>query len=267
MGSKRFMVNDSEGRYDVLSVRAPADLARIRVITFDLDNTLWEIQPVIERAERELHDFLRERYPGMVADVPMSVMTQLREQVARDHKHKAHDFTYLRKQTLREQALYANYSTEEAARIAEEAFDLFYQHRNVVTLYDDVVPALEWLRERYRLMSISNGNADLTRIGLQDYFTNSVWAREVGTLKPGALMYLQPLIDSGMDPDRILHVGDDPVMDVDGARTVGYQTAWLDRFDTIWPDALEPAHFQFSDLNQLVEALRQASPTSSSLLV
>ena len=54
------------------------DVERVQVVTLDLDNTLWDIQPVIEAAERELHDYLAQHYPQMTADMPLSTMTALR---------------------------------------------------------------------------------------------------------------------------------------------------------------------------------------------
>lgn len=260
MGSRHSGVEDGAGRYDVAPLRAPVDLAQVQVITFDLDNTLWDIQPVIEAAERELHDFLTQHYPQMTADMPLSTMTALREKVAMEYPDKDHDFTFLRKQMLHERAVIAQYSIEQAHEIAEEAFDVFYRFRNVVPLYDDVLPALGWLYPRYRLISVSNGNADLQAIGIARYFDSSVWAREVGTLKPGALMFLRPLMDAGTDPKHFLHVGDDPVMDVSGARAVGYQTVWMDRFQSLWPSAQEPADFGVKSLMELVELLTPHAP-------
>jgi FMN hydrolase / 5-amino-6-(5-phospho-D-ribitylamino)uracil phosphatase len=249
-------VRDGAGHYEPNSLSGPADLRRVRVITFDLDNTLWEIQPVIERAERELHQFLTERYPAMTADMPLSVMTDLREQVARECPQKHHDFTFMRIEVLRQCAVRARYPEPQASAIAMEAFEVFYRCRNQVTLYNDVVPALDWLHRRYRLISISNGNADLRAIGIAHYFSSSVWAREVGVLKPGALMFLQAVIDSGSDPAALLHVGDDPLMDVAGARAVGYQTVWLDRFATQWPGEQVPANHSITSLSELIDLLQ-----------
>jgi FMN hydrolase / 5-amino-6-(5-phospho-D-ribitylamino)uracil phosphatase len=258
---QRFGVKDAAGHYEPGRTIAPMHLKQVQVITFDLDNTLWEIQPVIERAERELHQFLSQRYPAMTQDMPLSAMSELRDQVSRAHPDKEHDFTFLRKQQLCERARQVAFDPEQANTIAEEAFSVFYRYRNEVRLYDDVIPALEWLHARYRLMSISNGNADLQAIGIAHYFASSVWAREVGTLKPGALMYLRAVIDVRINPEYFLHVGDDPVMDVAGARAVGYQTAWLDRFDTPWPNDQEPADMQFKSLTQLVELLKETGST------
>jgi putative hydrolase of the HAD superfamily len=253
-------VENGAGRYGVQRRRAAADLARVRVITLDLDNTLWEVQPVIEAAERELHEYLSQHYPQMVADLPLSAMTELRQQVALAYPDKEHDFTFLRKQLLLDRALLAQYPPDQAHEIAEEAFDVFYAARNRVSLFDDVVPALRWLHSRYRLISISNGNANLRAIGISQYFDGSVWAREVGTLKPGALMFLRPLMDEGIDPEHCLHVGDDPVMDIAGARAVGYQTAWIDRFATHWPESAERADFEIKSLSELVDLLSPTAP-------
>lgn len=260
MGSRQYGVEDGAGQYHVPRTRAPADLAQVQVITLDLDNTLWSVQPVIEAAERELHDYLSHHYPQMTADLPLSAMTELRQQVALTYPDKEHDFTFLRKQMLRDRAVLAQYSTDQAHEIADEAFDIFYRARNTIPLFEDVLPALEWLYERYRLISVSNGNADLHAIGIAQYFDSSVWAREVGVLKPGALMFLRPLMDAHLDPQHLLHVGDDPVMDVAGARAVGYQTAWIDRFETAWPSDQEPADFQVKSIAELVQLLRPVAP-------
>ena len=54
----------------------------------------------------------------------------------------AHDFTFLRKQTLRDHAREFGY----AEAMADEAFEAFLQARNEVVLYDDVLPGLERLK-------------------------------------------------------------------------------------------------------------------------
>jgi beta-phosphoglucomutase-like phosphatase (HAD superfamily) len=153
---------------------------KVRAICFDLDNTLWDVWPVIMRAEQRMYEFLAERYPRVVANMTMEMMRAAREQTAAAHPQMRHDFTFLRKQTLREHAKEFGY----AEAMAEEAFEAFIQARNEVDLYPDVVPALEQLRARYRLFTASNGNADLGKIGLGHFFERTINARLVGALKP-----------------------------------------------------------------------------------
>ena len=35
----------------------------IRAVTFDLDDTLWDIWPIVEQAEQRLQQWLQQRYP------------------------------------------------------------------------------------------------------------------------------------------------------------------------------------------------------------
>jgi FMN phosphatase YigB (HAD superfamily) len=91
-----------------------------------------------------------------------------------------YDFSFHRLQALRDHA--RTYGYPES--LAEEVFEVFIGERSRVELYDEVLPALERLRRKYRLFSASNGNADLNRIGLAHMFERSVCAREVGAAKP-----------------------------------------------------------------------------------
>jgi len=137
--------------------RRAAGLGDIRAVAFDLDDTLWDVGPVIARAERCLHDWLREHCPRITAQVSIEEMRAARERLALDEPHNAHDFTYLRITALAAHARECGY--EEV--VAEHAFEVFFAARNELQPYPDVQPALERLRARYTLASLSNGNADL----------------------------------------------------------------------------------------------------------
>ena len=47
---------------------------RLRALCFDLDNTLWDVWPVIRRAEQAMYDFLALRYPRVVARLTLEMM-------------------------------------------------------------------------------------------------------------------------------------------------------------------------------------------------
>lgn len=206
----------------------------ISAIVFDLDNTLWDVWPAIVRAEQEMYAFLSERYPRVTAKHSIESLRAERERTAQAESHMSHDFTYLRIATLRRCAREAGY--DEA--MAQEAFDVFYRARNSVTLYRDVLPALDRLHGRYRLFTLTNGNADLSVIGLKRYFDRCFAAREVGALKPDPAAFRHVLAHAGIAAEEVLHIGDDPVADVQGARNAGMQTAWLNRNGAVWNSAL-----------------------------
>jgi len=224
---------------------------KVRAICFDLDNTLWDVWPVIIRAEQKMYDFLAQRYPRVVASMTVEMMRTAREQTAAAYPQMAHDFTFLRKQTLRDHAREFGY----AEAMAEEAFDAFIQARNEVDLYDDVVPALEQLRARYRLFTASNGNADLARIGLAHFFERTVAARHVGALKPDPAIFHKVIEGTDLQAGEVVYVGDDPHLDVAGARGAGMQAIWIDRQGVQWPAEIAPPTHTIRSLRELAELL------------
>jgi FMN hydrolase / 5-amino-6-(5-phospho-D-ribitylamino)uracil phosphatase len=103
-------------------------------------------------------------------------------------------------------------------RLADHALEVFLTARNRVALYPDVRPALERLRARYRLFAVSNGNADLRAAGIADLFDGHVTARGAGAAKPDERIFMRMLGEAGVRAADVLHVGDDPLADVVGAR-------------------------------------------------
>jgi putative hydrolase of the HAD superfamily len=224
---------------------------KVRAVCFDLDNTLWDVWPVIVRAEQKMYEFLAQRYPRVVASLTLEMMRAAREQTAAAHPQMRHDFTFLRKQTLREHAREFGY----AEAMVEEAFDAFIQARNEVDLYPDVLPALDQLRTRYRLFTASNGNADLGRIGIAHFFERTVAARHVGALKPDPAIFHKVIEGTDLRAHEVVYVGDDPLLDVEGARGAGMQAIWIDRQGGEWPPQIAPASYTVRSLTELLELL------------
>jgi len=211
-------------------------MRQVQAIIFDLDDTLWEVGPVIVRAEHAMLAFLAERYPRVLDLHTLDSMRDVRARMAIEHPSMRHDFTWLRLESLRRHAREAGY----AEAMAHEAFAVFYRARNEVTLYDDVLPALGELHGRFRLFAISNGNADLAAIGLARFFEHALAARDAGMLKPDPRIFGLLLERAGVAPERALHVGDDVVADVEGARRAGVTPVWLNRSGEGWPAGVSP---------------------------
>ncbi|HAI58893.1 MAG TPA: HAD family hydrolase [Xanthomonadaceae bacterium] len=226
----------------------------IRAISFDLDDTLWPIRPLIERAETALHAYLARHCPRTAAAWPIPRMRELREQVAREHPQLAHDFTAQRLISL-ERALAG--SGDDVAH-AQPAFEALYLERNRVAFYADALPALDALGARFPLASLTNGNADLGRIGIAGRFTVRVAARERGVAKPERAIFAHTAAALGVELADMLHVGDDPWLDIDGAARAGMRTCWVNRDGSAWPTELPPPDLAVATLDALVAALADA---------
>jgi putative hydrolase of the HAD superfamily len=223
----------------------------VHAIAFDLDNTLWDVEPVIERAERLVIEWLHVHCPRIPQAVSLAEMRAAREQVIRDEPERAHDFTYVRIAALARHARECGY--DEA--IAERAFEVFFRARNELDLFDDVRPGLERLRARYALATLSNGNADLALIGLTEPFAVTLNARQIGAAKPDRRCF-ECLADTlRLEPQGILYVGDDPRLDVEAARAAGLKTAWMNRRGAAWPGGIEAPDLSVGDCLELADAL------------
>ena len=140
-------------------------MAEIRAISIDLDNTLWDVVPVIEKAERNSYQILSERYPRIIEQNSFEDILDLRERLFDSLPNVRHDLTELRRQVYIYLLGQAGYDTGDA----EELLSLFLIDRNHVDLYSDVVPALENLIPqipacdafRWQFRSIENWNSQV----------------------------------------------------------------------------------------------------------
>ncbi|MDH3590138.1 MAG: HAD family hydrolase, partial [Gammaproteobacteria bacterium] len=221
-------------------------MTRFDAISIDLDDTLWPIAPVIERAERALHEWLMDNCPRIALNGAGHLGT-IRKRILRRYPERTHDFAFLRKAGLQLLLEQAGYDVE----LVETAYRVFFEARNEVEVYADVIPALESLSERFVLLAVTNGNADLDRIGLAELFDHHVRAADVGAAKPDAEIFVAAARAAGVAPERVLHVGDAPLEDIDGAHRAGMQAVWLNRFGRSWPDEHEPPMAEIQGLHEL----------------
>lgn len=223
----------------------------LRAITLDLDDTLWPIQPAIERAEAAVDAWFREHSPRTAARWPAPTLRALREQVAARHPELAHDYSTQRLKTF-ELALEM---AGEDRGLAQAAFDAFFRARNTVDLYPEVPEALARISRRLPVAALTNGNADLDHIGLSSHFVFSLGAREHGRAKPEPGIFHAACQRLGCAPGEVLHVGDHPVMDVLGAARAGLRAGWLNRERAPWREDGGRPHHVFHDLAALADWL------------
>jgi putative hydrolase of the HAD superfamily len=213
----------------------------ISVITFDLDNTLWDVEPALLRAEEAQQQWLLEHRPGAAEAFDHEALFEFKKSVWQRHPHLAHHVSQMRLQTLYELQLAAGYSEEEARAGAPLAFAAFLAERRKVRLYDEALGVLQQLAGRYILGALTNGNADIYKTDAAEYFDFAFLAEDIGASKPHPDMFHAALRHTGVAPGAIVHVGDDPEHDIRGASEVGMRTVWVNNRGRPWPeDAARP---------------------------
>jgi len=222
----------------------------IRAVTFDLDDTLWEIAPVIARAERKVYEEIRNRFPRVSQSYELEDIQIVRQEILEMNPSVAHNLTEVRRLTFRRMFSECGYEPDESSVLLQQYLDL----RHDVEFFLDVMPALEFLSERYKLMTITNGNADIERLGISRFFQGHISAGSFGVLKPDARIFQHACYVLQEDPKFVLHVGDHPIDDVLGALGAGLQSIWVNRHENTWNQSQLP-DAEIKNLTELVNML------------
>ena len=196
-----------------------------KAILFDLDDTLWPIAPVIVQAEQTLFAWLREHAPRVAERFSIDGLRQARLELLAQKPEFQLDLGKLRRAGL----VAAFEQAGEDPTKVELAMAEFFAARNAVVPYDDVVPGLLRLKGRTLLGAITNGNADLQTIGLAHHFKASVSAPQMGVAKPDPAIFHAGCRALDVAPWDAIYVGDDVLLDIQGAQDVGMRGVWMNR--------------------------------------
>jgi putative hydrolase of the HAD superfamily len=241
-------------------------MSRIEVVTFDLDNTLWDVDSVIRSAERVTRSWFDVHVPELNATLGAADFVALRRQLVSERPELSHDLSRLREAVFARAIASLGRSPAEAKRLAAKAFALFLNERHKIIYFDGAIDLLETLAGRHRLGALTNGNANIARLGLDRYFSFSFSAADVGASKPAPEMFRAALEHTSTMPAQVVHVGDNPLDDVHGAAQLGIATIWVKRGDA--PDALPSAPTRVvarladvpSALTAIEDAIRSRGP-------
>ncbi|GIU36599.1 HAD-IA family hydrolase [Shewanella schlegeliana] len=197
-----------------------------QAISFDLDDTLYDNRPIIVQAEAELQSFLHQAYPKS-AKWQFADWRRLKFALFRESPELRHDTTAARLAMLERGLLQLGYDAQTAQTGAQAGLDHFVKHRSHFKVSTEVIELLTQLKQKYRLVGITNGNVDHQRIGLEGVFEFVLHPGHGYKQKPSTEMFILAAEKLGLPLASILHIGDSAKSDVDGARRAGCQAVWL----------------------------------------
>jgi len=183
----------------------------IKVISFDLDNTLYDNAPVIQLAEQKSYFYLEEEFRKQKLQFDYQLfndyrlqMIQSENEISSDKVKKFDNLSYLRYQALKKFCL----PLENQLYIVEQAFEIFMMHRNLVFIEKPISQLLDQLKTNYFLASVTNGNCDVRRLSIGHYFEKNYSPTSGFHAKPHPEMLKQICSDFEIGPDQLTHVGD-----------------------------------------------------------
>jgi HAD superfamily hydrolase (TIGR01549 family) len=234
----------------------------IELVTFDLYDTLVETDP--PRWERFAVALERSGMPTDVADVMRADRAGEDHYTIENGRYPIRDRSPEEVQEFRlaQAAAYLGAlglpTDPQTTRIVQANFrDETQRHGQwVYRAFDEVPAVLEYLKDHgVRRAIISNADADVTEFCLQMGFAEQmdliVTSALVGWEKPDSRTFYAALDPLGVAPENALHVGDQHLSDVKGARAIGMAAAIIDRYARHDPD--EHDALNVSSLMRLVE--------------
>ena len=230
-------------------------MPQIQLITFDLDNTLWDVHSVIINAEATMRAWLAEHVPVYAQQIDTHQIQALRSSLIAEHPELAHDVSAMRKAVLQGAFIICGYQEKEARALAQQAFNVFFDARQQVVFFPGALTVLAELAGEFRLGALTNGNADINAVGLGQYFSFAFSSADVGVSKPAPDMFHAALRHAGVDAADTIHVGDNLVDDIAGAGQLGIHTIWTNHADERPSERDHAPTATVSHLQQLPEAV------------
>jgi putative hydrolase of the HAD superfamily len=227
------------------------DPSKIKVISFDADGTLWDFEKVMKHSLKQVLVELEETDPVAFSQLTIEKMIEIRNEVAEDLVGKV-NLEEIRYQAFRATLKAVNRKSDDLAKYLNE---IYLKHRfEDIELYDDVLPMLNALKEKYKLIIISNGNSYPDKCGLENLIDIAIFSQDYNVWKPDVRLFEIALEKVGCTKEEIVHIGDSLISDVLGAQKAGIANIWLNRKASSGLEIVNP-EIEISTLSELLEIL------------
>ena len=224
----------------------------ISLVSFDLDDTLWDNGNVLKEAEAAQWSFLDKKFPSInIKDISTGELTTQRENLLLEKPHLTNRISEFREQFILSILIKRGVKYQNAKWAASEAFERFLEQRHRIILDAQAIPMLTTLRQYFLVGAITNGNADVYKTELGRFFDFAWRAEQFGVSKPDPKLFHKAFAQAGVTADQVIHIGDSHEHDVDGAIKAGARAIWLNHDGKNSPLALATVN----SLNQVTQVL------------
>ena len=231
-------------------------MPEIKLITFDLDDTFWDIKSTIINAEINSRKWIEDRIKKKIEWGTFDDFLEIRNELIKKNPSLDYDLGLLRKKMIAYHTQKYFKNEKDLDEFIEEAYSFFLEERHKVEFFNDVITVLEKLSLNYKLGVLTNGNADIKKLGIDYMFDFSVSSMDVKSNKPDQGHFIKAKELSQINFHNTLHVGDHPVNDIYGARELGINVMWFNLNNLVW-DIDENPPIQFKKWDDFVNLLEE----------
>lgn len=201
-------------------------IPRVKAVSFDLDDTLYDNHPFMIKAEKKLLAFINTTYDNC-SHTDIRFWRSHKQAMLLQAPELCNDMGELRRRTLFSGFQECGYRDGDLELAVNQTFEYFYYERSNFRVDETVCSLLEKLAEYFPLVAITNGNVNLEQIGLADYFSACFKANLQQPMKPDGKMFELTRSLLKLPAQHILHVGDNMEKDIFGAHAAGFSSAWF----------------------------------------
>ena len=187
-----------------------ADKPNIKLVSFDLDDALYDNQPVIAQAEKLSKAYLQSQFELQCRDFDYDNFLRIRRRLLAQDNPAFENMSYFRQQALMEYC----HLLENKEKIAQQAFQLFINARSQAEIPQAIHNMVQSVAANFLVVSVTNGNCDPNQLSVGSYFLKNYSPLAGYRAKPHPQMLLTTINDFNLTPQQVLHVGDS--IDKDG---------------------------------------------------
>ncbi|GAB4337061.1 MAG: hypothetical protein Kow0099_10340 [Candidatus Abyssubacteria bacterium] len=221
-----------------------------KVIYFDLDDTLVDYDFDACHAFGKAREHALESYPHLEGPLSVEVFKRARNATYIQYGDTGLPLPVWYRECMRAALESLDVFDIELADRMGQIYGLF--RNTMLKVFEDAAEVIPRLASVYRLGLISNGSSKIQKVSIAEFFTYSVFAREVGHEKPAPEIFHEAARVAGCTNGELLYVGDGQYTDILGARNAGIEMVWINRRrEALYNGIPRPEH-EIHDLRELL---------------
>jgi len=199
---------------------------------FDLDRTLWDFDRSALLAFKEIFEKYSLQKMGIISvEEFLKVYNHHNEGLWK--KYREGDITKEKLRGLRFHLTLKDFGIEDYELAESIGHDYITISPLIVSLFPNAIKILEYLKPNYDIFLITNGFSEVQSTKLKvselgNYFQVVITSEEAGYKKPDRRIFDFALDRTGAKPASSLMIGDDPEVDILGARNIGMDQVLFD---------------------------------------
>ncbi|SFD45373.1 HAD-IA family hydrolase [Pseudoalteromonas denitrificans] len=204
-------------------------LSQIKILSFDLDDTLYDNKPIIKSAIAAQFDYIKKIkiWGNKWVEQGPDFWHKCRTTVQKEVPGIEQNVTLLRQTALKYGFKYIGLNEQDSQMHAHKAYKAFIDTRSQIIVKPEVLTLLKKLSKKYTLIAITNGNVDISQFSLKNSFEFLLMAGFDGPQKPAPNMFELAANKLNVSLSNILHIGDNLDSDIQGANNIGCMSCWL----------------------------------------